>query len=421
MISCKKNKILATIMTFCILLNLCKFSYADDFVAAGQSKRNQIIYLLEICDLNNLNKNVTRAEFAKMVIVASKYKNLVYEDDISATFADVDINNEYRNYIKCAVDKKLMYSYLNGVFRPNEDVIYKDVIRAVLSLLGYENSDFAGNQSNGRLIKFIELELSKNVNRTIDDKLTKQEIINILYNLMKTNPKGSNSIYGRDFNLSIASNNELDGSNIITLNFTGPILLRSRESLSDIIPFSLSKASFYLNNIQTSSMNVNTAIVQNGYAILYYNDKNMAVQVFTEGKSANVESSATSLAVLRGYVEKINMNAGIYQVPLSVEIDGDLYYLESSMAQLALSNKGHIKKNDEVVFIFNKSIEFGGIPSQNSYTIASVSVLRRTASGITSSTYEREVSKTTGDILYKCISGIFLVNEGKDKTHFGND
>ncbi len=421
MISCKKNKILATIMTFCILINLCHISFADDFVAAGQSKRNQIIYLLEICDLNNLNKNVTRAEFAKMAVIASKYKNLVYEDDISASFTDVDNNNEYRNYIKCAVDKKFMYSYLNGVFKPDEYIVYKDVVRAILALLGYENSDFAGNQSNGRLLKFTELELSKNVNKTIDDILSKQEIINIFYNLMKTNPKGSNSIYGRNFNLTLANNNELDGSNIITLSFTGPIFIRNSENLEDIVPFPLTKASYYLNNIQTSSMNVNTAIVQNGYAIIYYNDKNYAVQVFTEGKSANVESSATSLAVLRGYVEKINMNAGIYQVPLSVEIDGDLYYLESSMAQLALSNKGQIKKNDEVVFIFNKSVEFGGIPSQNSYTIASVSVLKRTASGITSSTYEREVSKTTGDILYKCISGIFLVNEGKERSHFGND
>ncbi len=416
-----KKKILSFILILLFCYQCCFLSCATTFVSAGQDKRNQVIFLLEICDLDNLDSFVTRAEFAKMVVKASEFKESIPADIPAVSFEDVDASNEYSQYIKKAVSQKYMVSYLNSQFRPNNFITYKDVARGVLSLLGYENSDFAGNQTKGRLSKFIELELGENVSKEIDDFLTKQEIINIFYNLMKTTPKEGKAIYGSKFNLTLMSNKVIDPSSIVTLSFYGPLLITKDTELDKLIPFSLEEASYYLNNTLTSSLNVIDALELNGYAILYYNKRIKAIQIFCEGVSANVESSSVSLAVGRGYVEKINENAGTYQTPYSVDINGDTYYLESTGAQVSFSSLGSIKKNDEVIFIFENNNSFGGLSSQNSYTIATVSILKRTSSGIIVTERKQEVYTSGNDKIYKCILGIFPISEVGSKTHLGCD
>ncbi len=416
-----KNKILSLVLIFVICLTYIVPSRASEVKAAGQDKRNQVVFLLEICELDNLDSFVTRAEFAKMIVKASEFKESVPEDIPTVSFEDVETTNPYCQYIKKAVNEKFMVSYLNNKFKPNEYVTYKDVARGVLALLGYENSDFAENQNKGRAFKFIELELGKNVSKGMDDILNKQDIINIFYNLMKTSPKGSTNIYGSKFNVVKSNNNELDASGVVSLSFYGPLLVTFDLSLDKIIPFNVNDASFYLNNVISSKMNVEDALILNGYGIAYYNKRIKAVQVFCEGASGNVESNSVSLAVGRGYVERINENAGTYQVPYSVEIDGDTYYLESGGAQVAFSNMGSVRKNDEVIFIFEKKNSFGGLASQNSYTLASVSEIKRTSTGVTVSSRVKTVKTTGGTNLYKCILGIFPISEDVTKTHFGCD
>ena len=416
-----KKKILSITLIFVICTANFTLSYANELVAAGQDKRNQLIFLLEICELDRLNEFVTRAEFAKMIVKASEFKETIPYDVPAVTFEDVDALNEYSQYIKKAVSEKYMVSYLSNQFRPNNFVTYKEVARGVLALLGYENSDFAGNQTNGRFIKFHELFLSENVSKNIEDNLTKQDIINIFYNLMKTTPKNGSGIYGAKFNLVKTNNNELDGSGVVNLSFYGPILISKDMDISSVIPFDIDNANYYLNNTISSKMNVIDALVINGYAICYYNKRIKALQIFCEGASANVESSSVSLAVGRGYVEKINLNAGTYQVPYSIQINNDTYYLESAGAQMAFSNFGSVRENDEVIFIFDKSGSFGGLSSQNSYRVASVSVISRTSSGISISSREKNVYTSGYGQIYKCILGIFPIIENMGKTHFGCD
>ena len=416
-----EKKILSITLAVVICIANLTLSYSSELLETGNYKRNQLIYLLEICELDRLDEFVTRAEFAKMVVKASEFKETIPYDIPTVTFEDVDALNIYSQYIKKAVSEKYMVSYLSNQFRPDNFITYKEVARGILALLGYENSDFAGNQTNGRFLKFNELFLSENVSKNNDDYLTKQDIINIFYNLMKTTPKNGKSIYGSKFNIVKTNNNELDGSGIVNLSFYGPVLISKDMDLSTIIPFDIDSASYYLNNMISSKMNVIDALVINGYAICYYNKRIKALQVFCEGASANVESSSSSLAVGRGYVEKINLNAGTYQVPYSIQINDDTYYLESAGAQMAFSNFGSIKTNDEVIYIFDKSGSFGGLSSQNSYSIASVSVIRRTQSGISVSTSQKNVYTSGYDKIYKCILGIFPISENMNKTHFGCD
>lgn len=416
-----KNKILSGALVFILCLASFFNVNASEFASDGQDKRNQVIFLLEICELDNLDSFITRAEFAKMIVKASEFKETVPEDIPTVSFEDVEITNPYCQYIKKAVKEKLMVAYLSNKFKPNEYVTYKDVSRGVLALLGYENSDFAENQTTGRVLKFMELELGKNVKKELDDFLNKQEIINVFYNLMKTSVKGSTKIYGSKFNVVKASNNELDASGVVSLSFVGPYLITHDETLEKLLPFNIDEANFYLNNVISSKMNIEDALTLSGYGIAYYNKRIKAVQVFCEGTSANVESSSVSIAVGRGYVERINENAGTYQVPYTVEINGDTFYLDAGGSQMMFSNAGGIKRNDEVVFIFEKKNNFGVLESQSASIISSVSEIKRTSSGIVLSTAQKRIYRTGDGDLYKCILGIFPIAENTTKSHFGQD
>lgn len=416
-----KNKILSGALVFVLCLTSFFNVNASEFASDGQDKRNQVIFLLEICELDNLDSFITRAEFAKMIVKASEFKETVPEDIPTVSFEDVEITNPYSQYIKKAVKEKLMVAYLSNKFKPNEYVTYKDVSRGVLALLGYENSDFAENQTTGRVLKFMELELGKNVKKELDDFLNKQEIINVFYNLMKTPKKGSTSIYGSKFNVVKTSNNELDASGVVSLSFVGPYLITHDDTLEKLLPFNIDEANFYLNNVISSKMNMEDALTLSGYGIVYYNKRIKAVQVFCEGTSANVESNSVSLGVGRGYVDKINENAGIYQVPYTIEIGGETYYLEAGNSQLIFSSLGNVKKNDEVVFIFEKKNSFGVLAPQSASIVASVSEIKRTSSGIVISTRQKNMFMGGGNNLYKCILGIFPIAENMTKNHFGSE
>ena len=105
--------------------------------------RTQVLYLANIIDDdNNMNDPITRFQFAKMVVKASEYKDSVNDIINTSVFSDVPVYFTNASYIKIATEKGYMTSFLGGLFKPNDFVTYKELIRATLALLGYTNEDF---------------------------------------------------------------------------------------------------------------------------------------------------------------------------------------------------------------------------------------------------------------------------------------
>ena len=89
-------------------------------------------------------------------------------------------------YIRVAASQGWMSGYLGGNFKPEEPVLYKDAVKAVLTLLGYTDEDFTGEMVSSWISKFNHLELNENVSCQADEPITETDCMNIFYNLLKT-------------------------------------------------------------------------------------------------------------------------------------------------------------------------------------------------------------------------------------------
>ena len=133
-----------------------------------------------------LSDTVSRGEFAKMLVLASPYKDLVASGVYSSPFKDVPAGHALAPYIKVAATKGLLSGYSDGSFRPDVDITLEQAVSSTLNLLGYTQSDFRGAFPYAQMNTYVSIGLSKNISGGIGSVLTKQKEANLLYNLMGT-------------------------------------------------------------------------------------------------------------------------------------------------------------------------------------------------------------------------------------------
>ena len=101
-----------------------------------QAFRNNVIKLCGITDTEgDLTREVTRGEFAKLLVLSSSYKDSAAQSNLAAA-NDVPASNEYAPYIRIALSQGWMRTYLGGQFKPEEPVKMQDATKAILTLLG---------------------------------------------------------------------------------------------------------------------------------------------------------------------------------------------------------------------------------------------------------------------------------------------
>lgn len=322
-----------------------KTVYADA-TTAGQHMRNQVIFLADIADNINLDALITRGEFARMVVKTSPYKDTISDFAESAAFSDVPITHPYASYIKIATKYGYMVSYLGGLFKPDEYVSFREVSRACLALLGYTNEDFAGNQTFGRILKFCELDLNKNIDKSQIEYLTKTDCINAIYNTLRENKKGSNEIYGTLFKLTLDSSKELNANDMIKTTLTGPIIVKRQHSLNSYINFDFTQGNYFLNGFASTYNQIASELYQYGYLVLYLNEATKTVYAYREGSSKD-----STVYVTKGWVENIYYDQSNNLTPNAVEIDESRYTFGNAEVKFAFSFAGTIKIGDEVIII----------------------------------------------------------------------
>jgi len=97
-----------------------------------------------------------------MLVKASSYRENLPSSSVSV-YADVPADHPNAVYIRVAASQGWMSGYLGGNFKPEEPVLYKDAVKAVLTLLGYTDEDFTGEMASSRISKFNHLELNEDV------------------------------------------------------------------------------------------------------------------------------------------------------------------------------------------------------------------------------------------------------------------
>lgn len=335
--------------TLAALMSVSQFygvtAYAN---ATNADMRTKVVTLAGICDATNQSQFVTRAEFAKMCVLASSYKDTVNSATQLPAAVDVPKDNAYAPYIRIALKQNWMRTYLGGNFKPDEYISMQDAAKAVLALLGYTNEDFSGDQSGARMAQFQALELNTNLNKESSEILNKEDCINLFYNLLKTNSKGSNTIYGTLFDLQLTSDNELNPNEMVNTSLTGPVLVKSGRNVADYVPFSTSDANVFLNGSSASMSALKTALSSDGYLILYYNASTKTIWAYSESD----QSGNAAVRTIKGTVENIYYSASDIMTPTSVVIDGQEYNLSGSDVQFIFSINGTITVGDEVVAVY---------------------------------------------------------------------
>lgn len=347
----KLKKMLSLALIISMFCSLQINSYAA--TTAGQELRTQVLYLADIIENDNaMNDYITRGEFSRMVVKASPYKDSASVYDSNSGFSDVASDYAYAPFIKVATKEGYMVTFLGGLFKPLEYLTYRDLVRACLALLSYTNEDFSGNQIAGRLEMFSSLKMNDNIDKNINDYVTKKDAVNAIYNTLKTNKKGGNSAYGPTVftNLSVNSDGDLNATGLTKTKLEGPFILKRGEAFNLAIPFDITLANIFINGTSATLETTYRELSNNGYLVYYYNETTKTIYIYKEGTT--LESSTM---VKKGYVNHIYYNASDTVTPTRVEIDLAYYTLGSSEVKFAFSYAGTISVGDQIIFIYTKS------------------------------------------------------------------
>ena len=350
-------------------------AWADNISTANFNLRQQVVKLTGIMEITSFRESVTRADFAKMLVKASSYRENLPTSNVSV-YADVPATDPNAVYIRIAAREGWMSGYLGGKFKPEDPVLYKDAVKAILTMLGYTDEDFTGDLVSSRISKFNYLELNEDVSRQAADEVNQTDCMNIFYNLLKANKKDSNEIYGKILDCELNSDGEINPITILDDARKGPILVHKNFSVSQSVPFDTEDTNVFLNGVASTLSAVRSAQQQAGFAVLYYNVKSKTIWAYTTmGWDKDDDSGNNSYILLKGEIKNIYYKSTDVMTPTSVRIevdkansddsfdssedeDSDGYLtisLDSSELQYMFSIYGDLEVGDDVVLVCNRN------------------------------------------------------------------
>lgn len=343
-------------------------------LSANFDMRRQVVNLTGILNVSDYTGQVTRGDFARMLVNASSYRENLPTSSVSV-FADVPSTHPDAIYIRIAASQGWMTGFLGGLFKPEEYITYKDAVKAALAMLGYSDEDFTGDLASSRISKFNYLELNEEVNRQPEEVLNQTDCMNIFYNLLKTKKKDSSEIYGAVLDCELNSDGEINPITILDDERKGPILVRKGFSVIQSVPFGSENANVFLNGTASTLEAVKASQQDAGFAVVYYNVKSKTIWAYTtRGWDDDDLEGNNAYVLLKGEVKNIYYKSTDVMTPISIRLeidddnsDGDFgedgidedgyltISLNSSELQYLFSIYGGIEVGDEVVMVCNKS------------------------------------------------------------------
>lgn len=197
-----------------VFLVLCMILSFNVTAMAHQEHKDDLEAMKEIVSYFNIMKgdpdgnfrlsdNITRAEFTKVSVAASKYKDYVAPNAYISPFKDVKYTHWAAPYVKVALDNGIMAGYEDGSFKPDKNVTMEEIVTVYLRLLGYSDSEFGVSWPYGQISTAKDIGLCDDVEIVIGKTASREEVLKLSYNLLSTSPKGSANDYISILNHSI--------------------------------------------------------------------------------------------------------------------------------------------------------------------------------------------------------------------------
>ena len=358
-----KKKILSLLLAAAVLLGSAPAalaaSSASDSVIEEVIRATGIMVGDESGDMN-LNNTVTRAEYAKMLVSASTYKDKVSGASNSSPFKDVPYTHWAAGYIKTAVEQGWLTGYLDGSYKPDNTVTLEEAATGVLKLLGYTSEDFSGSYPYGQLALYESLGLDVNITASQGTAMTRRNMMYLFYNLLNAETKDG-QVYAQTLGYTLNENDEIDYLSMVSDTMEGPYVVEG--SLSDIV--SGEDKTVYRNGYAS------TADAIRKYDVVYYNDS--TIWAYANAVTGTYQSASPSAAS-----------------PTSVTVAGVSYEIETSDAALSLSTLGGLNVGDIVTLLLGRDGKVVAAMPADEYAVSVAGVVTATGTG----TYYNAVGNT---------------------------
>lgn len=299
----------------------------------------------------HLDQSVTRAEYAKMLVAASSYKDKVAGASNVSPFKDVPYTHWAAGYVKTAVQQGWLTGYLDGSYKPDQTVTLEEAATGCLKLLGYTTEDFSGSYPYAQLALYQSLGLDTGVTASQGTTMTRRNMMYLFYNLLNADTKDG-QVYAQTLGYTLNSDGEIDYLSMVSDTMEGPFMVES--SLTDIV--SDANKTVYRNGYAS------TADAVQKYDVIYYNDS--TIWAYANAVSGTYQSASPSTSS-----------------PTSVTVAGNSYEIETSEAAYALSALGGLNIGDVVTLLLGRDGKVAYALPAEDYAVSVAGVVTATGTG----------------------------------------
>ncbi len=142
---------------------------------------------------------LTRAQFCVLMIHTLDKKELVNTCAHKTLFTDVKPGSWYSGYVNLSYEQGLLAGYGDGTFGPDDPVTYGQAATLLLRILGYTAQDVGKIWPMDYVNYAHALELDEGLSLSADDRLTRAQAACLLYNTLRTEPKGGQNAFYMTF------------------------------------------------------------------------------------------------------------------------------------------------------------------------------------------------------------------------------
>ena len=279
----------------------------------------------------DLDQNVTRAQFAKLLTASSRYKDSVGEGTGYSLYSDVKSGHWASEYIRLAAEQGWMTGYTDGSFRPDGVITLEEACAATLRLLGYNSSTLAGSYPYAQLNKASAIGLRDGLSREKGELMLRRDCAKLFYNAL-TAETAAGQIYAVTLGYSLTGDGEVNYTSVLLKNLNGPYIAGENTKL-DFVPLTV-----YRDGKGSSDAALGR------YDVYYYNADVRTLWIYTERVSGKIDALSPSAAA-----------------PGSVTVAGRTYAIGSAEATYQLSALGGGSTDSYVTLLLGMDDAVAGV------------------------------------------------------------
>lgn len=356
----KRSAGISLLLCVCTVL-LCAVPLPAAAVNKGAPDEVQIVRALGIMEGDetgnlNLSSYVTRAEFTKMMVAASSYRDTIGSGSNLSLFKDVKSGYWATEYIKTAVEAGWFVGYVDGTYRPNNNITLEEGCTALLRLLGYDSTSLAGSYPAAQLTKAQELGLREGIAAVQGQKLTRSDCVTLFYQLLTTkNSSGAYYLNVLEPTLKLVKDDgTIDTVALVNGKMKGPV--RADANWQSTLALPAENMSYYRNGSAVASSAIQTNDV------LYYSKAMRTVWAWSNKVTGTITAVSPSASA-----------------PTSVTVAGNTYTIETTEAAYALSSLGAYQAGDVVTLLLGRDGEAAFAVSSSEASATQIGIVVSTA------------------------------------------